>query len=59
MDIKFYSFPMPDDGLGRVENTLREYEKREKDGEQLEQEVVDWMDYANNVLYANEIVLKF
>lgn len=51
MFIQFYSFPMESDGLDAVEKALKELEQKQKDGKKLEQEEIDWISYAENLLY--------
>ena len=51
MEIQFYSFPMQQDGSEKIEQALKQLEEREKMGEELAQEELDWMDYASFVLY--------
>lgn len=49
-DIKLYNLPTLDDGIHKVEELFCEIVKKYRNGEQLEPEVVDWMDTANNWL---------
>lgn len=53
MEVNFYSFPMPEDGIEKIEKALLELERLEKEGTPLDQEVIDWMNFANNILCAH------
>jgi hypothetical protein len=50
MDYELFTFPMIDDGLVAIERKLHELEKREKQGDSLDQVEQDWLDYANGVI---------
>lgn len=51
MQVQFYSFPMECDGLLAVEKTFKRLEEKQKNGESLDQEEEDWLQYAENLLY--------
>lgn len=54
MQVQFYSFPMETDGLIAIEHRIRELEQKEKQGQQLAQEEIDWVQYAECLLYAKQ-----
>ena len=51
VDFVIFSFPDPlKDGTKKVEETYCELLSRQRRGEYLQPEEIDYMDYANNVL---------
>lgn len=50
MDYRLYCFPTADDGSRAIEKALLDLEKREREGEPLDQVEKDWIDYANLIL---------
>jgi len=51
VDFVIFSFPDPlKDGTKKVEETYCELLSRQRQGEALQPEEIDYMDYANNVL---------
>lgn len=50
MDVEMYNFPTMKDGRIAVEHAFCELMNKYRNGEQLEPEVLDWMDSANNWL---------
>ena len=51
VDFVIFSFPDPTkDGTKKVEETYCELLSRQRQGEALQPEEIDYMDYANNVL---------
>jgi hypothetical protein len=50
MDVSIYKFPTVEDGIDKVEAAFSELMVRRRNGEELEEEVIDWLDYANACL---------
>jgi hypothetical protein len=54
MDVKVFKLPTIESGVGIVEQKYIEVLNKYRSGEVLDPEVIDWMDYANNVLLTSE-----
>ena len=54
MDIQIYDLPTVDAGTDILEKKYCEVLNRYRRGEKLAIEVVDWLDYANNILITSE-----
>ena len=51
MELTIFTFPDPvKDGTGKVEETYCNLLSRKRNGEPLNPEELDWMDWANNVI---------
>lgn len=50
MNVKMYRFPTLNDGIAAVETEYCDLLNEKRNGVSLDPEVLDWMDYANNVL---------
>lgn len=52
MDIILHKFPMPTDGMKVIEEVYCKLLSKQRAGEQLDLETLDWLDQANNWLIA-------
>jgi hypothetical protein len=52
MDVRVFDLPTCDDDVSLIERRLTELERRARNGEQLDEIELDWMDTANTWLMA-------
>ena len=50
MDVRVFDLPTCDDDVSLIERRLTELERRARNGEQLDEIELDWMDTANTWL---------
>ena len=50
MNVEMYRFPVLSDGYYAVEKQFLEFNSQYRNGEKLDIEQLDWMDWANTIL---------